>query len=385
MASYNHVRVYEDDALTFRGLITGYISTSTHDRLNEAGYFTITVPADEPMVSILQRNYIVNFRRSNLSADIRDSNTTAKTHNIFTGVYRGAVRSTGEDGFEIVTLHGYGGLGLLKHAIDAIYNESRTGATQDIIGDLFDDNVSDYLVASTPADRLRNRPLENTVVQPGQTALTGGLSGSNVTFDTKYRTIYEVVQELLAVDNAWTDVGLDDFFFPGRIRFMLKPYNYADASANIHFRIGVNASSISLDTRRIDDETAAIVGGAGQGASKTLSVVEGDNYNVDTNNREIFIDARTTEDASILTDIGDIYLSSQQVQDIISADTIEIAAAQWKPNTVSGPFTYGFRIGDLVSIVYNDTVYTRQISAITWTDEYTDGEKIELEFSNVPS
>lgn len=113
-----------------------------------------------------------------------------------------------------------------------------------------------------------------------------------------------------------------------------------DRSATVLFAMNRgNMANPVYTASHVDEKTVAIVGGAGQDDQREIAVRTGADYNVTTNNIEVFVQSNNTTGAG-LNSAGDQKLAALQFRDSFKFDAIQTPACKY--------FTH-YVLGDLVT------------------------------------
>jgi hypothetical protein len=133
------------------------------------------------------------------------------------------------------------------------------------------------------------------------------------------------------------------------------------------------ANPVYIDNRT-QEMTAAIVGGQGEEAARQIVIRTGTNYNVNTNNIEMFVNATDVDTTEGLNARGDTALGEAEAVKQFYFDIIQTPAC-----------TYGthYTLGDKVTAInpYNGTSYTVKIQAVNISLGEDGSEKIAVELS----
>lgn len=162
--------------------------------------------------------------------------------------------------------------------------------------------------ATTGNGRLRNGAIT------GLTAEADGAGGNTIDWFCAYDNLLESLQKCARIAGGDFDV----------VKTAANAWQYqwyagqlgTDRSASVSFSMERgNMSDVQYRVSRLDEKTVVLVGGQGEGADRSMAVVTGANYNVNTNNIESFINANDITTADGLTDRGDQYLDEVQARE----------------------------------------------------------------------
>lgn len=152
----------------------------------------------------------------------------------------------------------------------------------------------------------------------------------------------------------------------------------SDRSGKVFFAVELgNMAAPRFRQRRLPERTAAIVAGAGEGASRDVAVRTGSNYST-TNNIEMLVDARdvTSGDSGGLNTRGDQALHEARATEEFDFDVLQI------PSVLYGR---DYFLGDLVTVrsPYTGSDVTRKIQAVTVAVNPDGREDIGVEMVDV--
>ena len=124
----------------------------------------------------------------------------------------------------------------------------------------------------------------------------------------------------------------------------------------------------------LNETTIAIVGGQGEGTSRTTAVRTGTNHSATTNSVETFVDARDLTTTAGLQARGDNALYRSEARDLLVFDVIQT------PGSLYGLHYF---LGDLVTGYYEGVTATQQIYGVTVGLGESGQESIGVELRNV--
>lgn len=144
----------------------------------------------------------------------------------------------------------------------------------------------------------------------------------------------------------------------------------ADKSNAVHFSTALdNLLGGSLSGGELNEKTVAIVGGAGEGTSRTFEVRTGPNFSAGVNESEMWVNASTNSDDE-LPSIGDAALSRVKATKLVNTRTGTSGAGF--------PFV-DYVVGDLVRVHIGGQSVVKQISSMSITFDQTQRVMIEVE------
>lgn len=152
----------------------------------------------------------------------------------------------------------------------------------------------------------------------------------------------------------------------------------ADRTTKLIFAVELgNMGAPRFRQRRLQERTAAIVAGQGEGSSREVTVRTGGNYSA-TNNIEMLVDARdvTTGDSGGLETRGDQALFEARAIEAFDFDVLQIPSALYGRD---------YFLGDLVTVrsPYTGNDVTRKIQAVTVAVNPDGREDIGVEMVDV--
>lgn len=116
-----------------------------------------------------------------------------------------------------------------------------------------------------------------------------------------------------------------------------------------------NVSEIRYRKDRTNERTLAIIGGKGEGLLKEYELREGTNYNLSTNNREMYVNSGSDSIAEMWLD-GDRELTAREAKDEIDFDIL---------STQSSYYGVDYNLHYLVTGRYNGTDYPLVVSEVS--------------------
>jgi len=204
----------------------------------------------------------------------------------------------------------------------------------------------------------------------------GAIAGTPVRdYTVGNRNVLDVMQELAPICGFDFDVvrrttaGYEHEYFVKQYLGQLG----TDRSTTMIFDMALdNLSAANMLGDRLREKTEAIVGGPGEGATRSFSLRTGDNSSA-TNEYEVFVDASAEPTTAKMEAVGDARLGELKATAKVSASVIS-----------SRGYVYGqhYRHGDLVTVQIGDTSVVRKIDAVDVTFSQNQRVDVRLEFAN---
>ena len=219
--------------------------------------------------------------------------------------------------------------------------------------------------ATTGTGRLRNASVIRNLQAGG---IIGGTAAVN--YSCAYKNVLDAVTELAIAGNFDFDI-LRVGGSPNILSFQEYAGQLgADKHATVIFDMALdNVVAASLDGGRLREKTVAIVGGVGEGSSRTISIRTGVNQSA-SNDYEIFLDARSNDSTELPT-LGDAKLAELQARAGIDIDIISSEGVVYRRD-------YG--LGDLVTVSFDNVQETKKINVIEVTFDQSQEVKVRVEF-----
>jgi hypothetical protein len=135
-----------------------------------------------------------------------------------------------------------------------------------------------------------------------------------------------------------------------------------DRSATVEISLDRGNMGVPVKSwnKRIREKTVAIVMGQGVEDDRDYEIRTGTNYNVSTNNREIYVNASDVPQGNSgeLQDRGDEKLDALEARDLLDFTVVQTASSRYKVH---------YALGDLVTVVnpYDGSSGTHKISDVT--------------------
>jgi hypothetical protein len=311
-----------DENLIKKGVIYGYEEFRIKQQLVNAGDFTITIATEKNGVDLLVENSII-YATPNLSGVILEVENYQKKTGNYT-IIKGKTLNA-----------------LLGYRI--VHNFTLESDTESIAKTLVDEN----LVNSS--DSNRNIPLSIEI---------NNNNGSTQEINANKQVLSNVLEEVLSVDDYGHKVYLEneqlkyDVIIPNNtsVQFSNKIYNLNEATQ-------IKSQSGYRNVAYIDNGDTMFEYGNETGI----------------NRREIIL-----TDKRITSSITAGYKAQQE----LSSKHYKTESIQGKIRIIGNPFKYGedYSLGDYVTVVYRDVVYTVQVTEVEQIFSGNNGYELYLYF-----
>lgn len=320
-------------------------------KVNAPGLAMMCVPEGHRLLSLLEDDLMIEIYIG------YPSSTSAQYTHVkdFTGLYRDKQVSTDAYGIVYYILNFVGAIEALARQIIAyaagtnLRSKWSNKTVDEIMAQAIQYNCA--VESTTAYGRLRTvnrvRRLHSPLVLFATPAIY---------YAAAYRNVLEVVQELGKAYSVDFDVFQHaSASFPGDLDCKLYLNQLGtDKTATVIFDLNLhNLGTASLEYRRLQEKTVAIVGGKGDGASRPLAVRTGANYTA-TNDYEIFVDARSNASEE-LSDAGDTKLAELQATAKVDGELLQSEGYIYKRD-------YG--LGDLVTVSFAGITAQKKIMEI---------------------
>jgi hypothetical protein len=297
-----------------------------------------------------------------------DAGISASTE--FSGIIRRIVRVVNDKtSFEVTAV---GMMALLGDRIVAwrsgVANRStfRASPAETVLKNLFNFNIG------SSATTANGRLLAGTITGMTTTATAG--TGSNVTIGVAQQNLLSAMQKV-------ADIGGGDFSLsytaPATWTFTWHLGQLGtDKTATVRLSVPLGTiGELVVDTDRISDFTASIVGGTGEGAAR-LFATRPATLPTGLNQREKFVDARNEKKGTLarLRQVGQIALNRQaRKRTTYTAKLLQNAALRYGRD---------YFLGDLVTVLDGTTAVTQKISEVALEFKSDGRETVDVTLSN---
>jgi len=355
------------------------VEVSYRKQCNRIGMAVLTVPEGHPILDLVADDVIINIYISfpyMASGPSRVTYAYRQTWQIdFEGLYRDRQITTDADGNIYYLLFFPSMIEILSRYIIAW----PSGVDQ---RSMFDNWFLAFIVnwivkynctasATTANGRLRTA----TVIRALDlsTVVLSGIRATTLTVGQ--RNVLELMQEFAPI------TGFDFDVIPNPTaghegEYWMQQYEGqrgTDRSTTMIFDMALdNLSAANMLGDRLREKTEAIVGGTGQGTTRSFSLRTGDNSSA-TNEYEVFVDAAAEPTTEGMEAIGDARLGELKATAKVSASVIS-----------SRGYVYGqhYQHGDLVTVQIGDTSVVRKIDAVDVSFSQNQRVDVRLEFAN---
>lgn len=346
--------------------VTDYLSLSYTKRVNAPGLATFTLPGDHAALLYLDHNAQLEVWRRHVEHDL-------DWYADFYGFYRAQRRKFDQQ--DIFTGRALGQLGLLGWRIVA-YKAGTAGRSaftsakaETVMKALATYNAT--ASGTVPDGRARAAALSGFTV----TVQADGANGNTLDWNCAYDNLLTTLQKLAQVGG-----GDFDLIRTGAATWDFRWYTGQrgiDRTATLTLALGYdNMDEPTYDYDRLDERTAAIVGGKGEGSARTLVVRTGPDYSA-ANDVETFVDARSEDTTAGLNAKGDKALDDKRARQAFSYKVLQTEACAYGVH-----YCVGGALGDLVTARYGSISVPQKLDAVAVT--YRGGvEEIDVEARNV--
>lgn len=344
--------------------ITDFLTLSYRKQVNQAGFCTFTLPGDHDAIQYLTDNARVDVWR-------RDVENAVPWNRDFRGLFKDVVRShKGIENLFVATCPGRLSILGWREILWHTGVDNRTKFTN-IRAETIMKTLVEYNAGASAT--VVNGRLRIGVVTQGISNDTDDAGGNLITWECAYENLLENLQKLQLV--AGGDFSLEDdgtgFKF-----YWYEVHRGTDRTVGN----GINPEVLfSTDNRNMADpiytkklstqKTVAVVGGTGTETARDTETVTANDYHVDTNNIEIFVDARDATTAAAMQDAGDAALAKTKAQAKIDFTVIQTNSCAYKKH---------YDLGDLVTVDYIENKNV-QIKGLTVTVDKDRTESIDLD------
>ncbi len=367
------IRVYNSGG-TLDAIYDNCVSVMYTKYVNKPGLAVLTISPDHDLLNYQDQNryFEIWISYPTRVTAILGFNQTWKLD--FAGLYRDTQFVTDQDGLVYAQIY----LPSLMSLLDRYVVGYTAGTNNKTVwtGQQLAIIANDVVAGNVTEDALVSNGRLRDATQIRGLADDGAISGTTaVNYSVAPgRSVLEFMQELAPILGFDFDVFYNKTSSPNT--FHVKQYTGqlgSDLSASIIFDLALdNASKANYTGDKLREKTVAIVGGPGDGATRTFAIRYGANYTTD-NEYEIYVDARSN-DATELDDIGDAALAKYQARAQVQAQVRD-----------SYGWEYGrdYNLGDLVSISFAGIVATKKISRVEVVFDQTQKNQISLDFNDI--
>ena len=280
----------------------------------------------------------------------------------YEGFHRDAEWQTDDDGREIFVSRGVGYQDILARRIIAAYAGSSEAAKSD--------------AAETVVKEFVDEQMGSAGREPftGLSIEADGAGGNSISISRPYRNLLEVCQEIAAI-------GGGDFDVVG-IGAALFEFRWYDGQRGDDHTVATGTEPVIFSTafgnmlrprlvKQSARATAVLVAGGGEGEARAWEWRPASlpsNWQL----REVFRDARDTDDTDTMQARGDAELNAGRAVSELQFDVLQ---------TSSSVYGVHYALGDLVTARYRDAEYNLKITRVMLN--FDEAEDISLEFEDV--
>ncbi|MHC4716700.1 MAG: Gp37-like protein [Planctomycetota bacterium] len=361
----HQVRIRDHTTGAIQIVFDDWESLEYEKRVNHPGLCQITLSQDHSAVPYFTLDRFVEvWRRPDGQSLYRD----------YTGLYRGGEYSTASSGLTMFTAYSTGLLDVLRRRI--------------LLGNAGTSYTAKSGVAETVLKAFVDEQCVSGAIFRAVTGLSveaDGAGGNSINVDRAWGNLLDVLQEF-AGDLGGGDFDVD-LTAEGATTFEFAWYD-DQLGTDRTWGNGVNdpvvfgaeygnVSAIGYGLMRLSEINAVVMGGRGQGGSRTTQTVTDATAIADSplNRCEAFVNASNSSDGSTLTDHGSAELEERQAREALSFTILQ-----------SNQLQYGidYFLGDLVTVRYDGTNYDKKVVAVRVSVD-RQGEQVTLETADVPA
>jgi hypothetical protein len=349
-----------DTSGNLQAVITDFRRISYGIRVNTPGITEFTIAGDHPVLDSIANNWQIEvWRKPSGGSWGRE----------MTGLYRYLRWGYKNDNEAVIICPGIKSmLGWRIVAWTAAYTDRSKFTSEKA------ETIANTIVkynCTSDATVANGREREGAIT--GMTVEADGAEGNTIDWYCAYDNVLESLQDLAKVGG-----GDFDLVKTSSTAWQYRWYTGqlgTDNSSNVTFALerGNMANPVFIDNR-LNEKTACIVGGQGEQSDRDIEVRTGTNYNVTTNNIEIFEQATDITTTAGLQSRGDKALAEVEAVKEFRFDVLQIPGCEYGDDYV---------LGDLVTAVnpYDQTTYTLKIQSVTVSVKSDGNEEINVEMS----
>lgn len=290
----------------------------------------------------------------------------------FWGLWRGERRYTDAQGYDRYVALCVSSLHLLDRAIIAYpaNTDRRTKFTQ-----IPPETIAKELVTlncTTAGTVLDGRAREPTI--PGITVDGDNAVGEPMDLSCAWNKLLPTLQKIALIGTADFDLvrsgtGWVFCWYPGQLG--------TDRRDSVVFSLGFgNMINPQLTYDRTRERTVAIIGGRGEEDNREVAVINSQPFVAETNDAELFVDARQFTTTKGLESQGDIALMRAALPAQLNFDVLQTPGSSYGTH---------YFLGDIITARYKDIVATKQIVRVTIQWDQTAQERIRIETQDLLS
>ena len=375
------------NSYALQALYNNFYSMYYRKILNGPGLLTVVVPDDHDIIQYLQDDLLIEI------ALVTGYPYPLGSIIDFYGLYRSYQLATDQYGNRHYVLQFPGATEILSRPIigykagTANYSSWTSVAADTIMRNIIGRNSYTPEIGGARA-RSRTGELDSYWAYDGATGAknTAG-TATALTYSAAWRNALEALQELAQLGDVDFDVRYNHVHYNyqlGTVDYLYTDGNLAaftynnllgvDRTTSVYFDLALhNVAEANINADRLRERTVAIVGGQGEGSARTIASRTGANYNANTNDYEMFVDARSNTSGE-LNSIGDAKLLEEQARALVDTTVEQSDGYQYLRD---------YELGDRVSVRFGGTTATKRITAVevSFTEE-NENAAIRVEFQD---
>lgn len=346
----------------------GYLTLAYTRQVNAMGMLTFSLRADCFAASLVQHKSVIEVWRRNVAMGL-------DWYKDFTCLMLHNRRVYDEQGHDRVTYYCPGILWRLYARAVAwraeINQRSRFlgRPAEEIMKVLVEMNAG--ASATVAQGRERTASPTNASITNAPDLGRGNVIFWNCAHENLLTTLYKLGGEFAGGDYDLRRVGstgtnYEFEFYPGQLG--------TDRTATVRFALENGNMALPMyELNRIEERTAAIVGGQFEGTDREIEIVTGDDYAAD-NDMEWFVDARSEKSVPLMQDKGAEELKGKRVRPDFNFRVLQ------SPATYYGRHYF---LGDKISYQYGNLTGSAKVDAVTIALGEHGEESIEVELRDV--
>lgn len=360
MAYQFYLKHYDRDGTIKNGAIVNFLTLNYRVPVNGMGRLEFTINADSKVVTDLEEWDIIDVFWKNDSFGV-------PWHRDFTAFYRDFEFETGTDDITTFRAICTGQNELLDYRVVGYAPGTSNLSTfmsipaETVMKTLVEYNLGASAIVGN--GRVRNGDLAPGMGFTVTTAPDLG-RGNNITVSFINGKILRIMDETLSPiaggDYAFTKTGVSSWefeFYPGQLGT-----DKSTGADKVEFSLAKgNLLTPSYRYRRTGKATVAIALGKGEGSDINYQIVTGGDYAAD-NDIEMRVDARNEGTTAGVIDKASAELYNNRPFKDVQFDVLQTGFTFYSRVAVTGRKTY--REGDIVAVIYRDSVYPRKVTSI---------------------
>lgn len=344
-----------------QAVVTDFQNLSYIRRVNKPGAVWFSLVGDHPISAAIGDKWMVNIRRQREDGSWDDEIWALHRDEQWTYFSDGSMFASYSQG--IKSMLGWRVVNWSTAYDDRSLFDSEKGET--IMKTLVNYN------AAASATIANGRKREGAIT--GLTVQSDSAGGNTIDWRCHGDNLLKTLQELALPAGGdfdlvvTTPTAFNFRFYSGQLG--------TDLSATIVFSMNNhNMANPQYSVARSSEKTVAAVWGRGERSARNYATRTGTNYNVSTNNIEIYVDAKSieAEDTDGLNSKGDLKLDELESKDKFVFKVIQNEGYRYREN---------YNLGDLVTTInpFTGTSETMQVKAVAISLSEGGHEEIEVE------